>query len=156
MLVHLPGHYVVRKRAPSQGLLQFENVILEHFPNRTDTVFRISQEAEKQFSGTVSPAPAQPGEGGIHPVNSPDNGFDCIGKGQLLVVVGVNSDFLARAFQGGLVFINKRADLLGIEGSENCPTITTVDTGESLTIRRACSISASLATEIAMMLHVTS
>jgi len=67
-------------------------MVFNHLLYRADTVFWISQESQQQFGAAVSPASAQPGKGRIHPVDSPDNSFNSVGKRQLLVVVSVDSD----------------------------------------------------------------
>ena len=70
---------------------------------------------EQQLQRAVAGAAAQPGDGGVQPIGAHDERLDGVGVGELHVVVGVDADVLARAFQGGEKAHDDVMHLLGVE-----------------------------------------
>ena len=80
--------------APFVFALQRQEEFLDGVEHRAQIVLRILEEAEEKFGSAVACAAAHAGHGAIEIVDVVDDGLDCVGEGELLVVMTVEAEFL--------------------------------------------------------------
>ena len=85
---------------------------LEHW---AQAKFRIVQKAQQKLHLAIARAAAQAGETRVHAIGPQDRSFDGIGKGQLPIVVGVDSDLNLGPLAQFEKHVAERADLLAVE-----------------------------------------
>ena len=96
-------------------MAQRQEVLLDALDHRAQVKLGILEERQQELERTVAGAAAEPGDGGVQPIGADDERLDGVGVGQLHVVVGVDADLLARAFQAAEEAHHDVVDLLGVE-----------------------------------------
>ena len=71
-------------------------MLLQRLPNRANIELRIAQKAQQQFHRAIARTASHPADGSIDAVGPVDDPLDRVREGQLLIVMRVNTDFLAR------------------------------------------------------------
>ena len=85
--------------SPIDGGLQGQDVILQQLDHRPQAELGIAEETQQQFHGAVAGSSSQSSHRGIHAIGTQDDGFDRVGEGQLLIVVGMDADLFVGPFQ---------------------------------------------------------
>jgi len=96
MQVELARDVVLHVRPPLDLAAQRQQLLFQSLVDGPNMEFRVAQETNQQFHRAVPGPPAHAVDGAVHAVGAEDDGLDGVGVGQLLVVVGMEPQFLIR------------------------------------------------------------
>ena len=115
MLVEQAGDHVGIVIAPQQLRAQRLHVLLNALEHWAQAEFRVVQKAQQKLHLAIARAAAQTGKTRVRAIGSQYHGFDGIGKGQLPIVVGVDSDLNRGVLAVFEKHVAQRVDLLAVE-----------------------------------------
>ena len=112
MLIEEACNHILNVVAPYCALrLDLLGVFFDELQYREHVVLRIFEEAEQEFHCTVARAATHCAVGGVEPINAVADCLDGVGKGKLLIVVGVDAEDFAVLLRAGLVKSRKPLNL---------------------------------------------